>query len=110
MAAELSAPAGASSSSDWRPPVNSRQVLSTRLTRLGGAELARAICKDESTASRILSGERGCTLGDFCTLLDLANLKLVDKSKHCVPADELRMLRRVYALVTARDLMFEDPE
>lgn len=106
----LSAAQAAPASTDWRPPVNSRQVLSTRLQRMGGQEVARAIHKDESTASRILSGERGCTIEDFCTLLELVGLKLVSKEKHCIAADELRMLRRVYTTATSRDLLWEDPE
>jgi hypothetical protein len=108
--AEHSAPGGATSSNDWRPAVNSRQVLASRLLKLGGVEVAKALHKDESTASRILSGERGCTIQDFCTLLELVELKVVDKTKLCVPADELRMLRRVYNMVTARDQLFEDAE
>lgn len=109
MAAVLAAQAALPSKSAT-PLVNSRQVLSTRLNKLGGSTLAKALSKDESTASRILSGERGCTIEEFCQLLDLVGLKVVGVEKHCVPADELRMLRRVYSNIIARDLVWEDAE
>lgn len=114
MAAVLQPLPGASASTDWPPRVNSRQVLSTRLNRVGGKALAEAIGKDESTASRILSGERGCTVAEFCRLLDLANLKVVDTGKLCVSREQLEFMRRTTARALANEqvasMLFEDPE
>jgi hypothetical protein len=47
-------------------------------------QLAQALSKDESTASRVRSGEARLTIGEFCELVDAAALKLVPTSKVCV--------------------------
>lgn len=60
------------------------QFLLRRLNRLPLAIVAGAVGKDESTACRIRSGERGCNAEEFCALLDVSGLKLVDKRKRCV--------------------------
>ena len=48
------------------------------------AELGAAIEKDESTASRVRSGEAKLTLEEFSKLLTAIGCKLVDKDKVCV--------------------------
>lgn len=88
---------------------NPRQVLSTRLAKLDLDVIAEVIGKDDTTACKVRSNERPCTVSQFCALLDLAGLKLVTKEKQCVPADELQMLRRCYARLHGINL-FEDPE
>jgi hypothetical protein len=97
-----------------QPPVNLRQALTTRLLRIGGKALADAIHKDESTASRILSGERGCTIAEFCVLLELVELKLVDRQKLCVSRSEFEFMRRTTARAIQNEeiarTLFEDPE
>jgi len=47
---------------------------------------------------------------EFLKIVDLLGYKLVSKSKECVPADELRMLRRHYAATHGIDPFTEDPE
>lgn len=69
--------------------------------------------KDETAASRILSGERGCTLDEWCALIDLAGLKLVDRERVCVDAkayDALTYLaqKAMANEQTARTLIWED--
>jgi hypothetical protein len=84
------------------------------LLRIGGKALADAIHKDESTASRILSGERGCTIAEFCVLLDLCELKLVSSEKLCVSRTEFEFMRqttqRALANADIARTLFEDPE
>lgn len=84
-------------------------MLATRLLKQSVRDIADALDKDESTASRVRASERAVTIQEFCDLLDLAGLKLVSKEKLCVHADELAMLRRVYALHNKVDL-WSDPE
>lgn len=115
MTAELSAPNGAIARNAWEVPANPRQTLSTRLARLKLEEIASVIRKDDSTLCKIRSNERPCTLTEFCALLDLAGLKLVDKSRFCVKKDEFDFMRRMTARAlaneqTAQQLTFDDPE
>jgi hypothetical protein len=90
-------------------PVNPLAQLTTRLLKIPLSAIAEALKKDESAACRIRSLDRPCTLSEFCALLDVAGFKLVPKDKQCVPADELAMLRRVYAAHHNVDL-WDDPE
>ena len=94
---------------------NPRQVLTTRLAKLKLEAIAQAIQKDDTEACKVRSGERRCSLSEFCALLDLAGLKLVDKSRHCVRADEFEFMRKMTARAlanqqVAEQLTFDDPE
>ena len=60
------------------------QALVRRCARMSVAELGAAIEKDESTASRVRSGEAKLTLEEFSKLLTAIGCKVVDKSKVCV--------------------------
>lgn len=98
--ATVLAPSGAKNSTASTSGANLRtgaQTLSTRLLRCSVEDIARSIDKDTSTASRVRAGERAVTVAEFCELLELVGLKLVPVEKQCVPADELKMLRRCYA-------------
>jgi len=114
VSAVLNAAPAAQTSSSTRPAVNWRQALTSRLLRIGGRALADAIHKDESTASRILNGERGCTIAEFCVLLELVELKLVDQNKLCVSREQHEFMRRTTARAMANEqvaaMLFEDPE
>lgn len=90
-------------------PTAANKALSTRLAKLDLDIIAEVIGKDDTTACKVRSNERPCTVSQFCALLELAGLKLVSKDKLCVPADELAMLRRVYAAHHNVDL-WSDPE
>lgn len=101
MTGELSAPSGASASSPSETAVNytsihgkAAQFLLRRLNRLPLAIVAGALGRDESTACRIRSGERGCNAEEFCALLDVSGLKLVDKGKVCVDRETHEFLIR----------------
>ena len=48
------------------------------------ADIGTAIEKDESTASRVRSGEAKLTLEEFARLLAAIGCKVVDQSKVCV--------------------------
>lgn len=91
MAADDTAPHGASQATSTEAVVNhpstvrkAAHFLLKRLNRLPLATVAGALGKDESTACRVRSGERGCNAEEFCALLDVSGLKLVDKAKKCV--------------------------
>lgn len=102
-------PERAQTSTAGATPRTFAQMVATRLLKQSVRDIADALDKDESTASRVRASERAITIQEFCDLLDLIGLKLVDKQKQCVPADELSMLRRVYALHNRVDL-WSDPE
>lgn len=72
--------------SDTSAPIarKSAQILMRSLARMPLEQLAQAISKDESTASRVRSGEARLTLGEFCELVDAASMKLVGADKYCV--------------------------
>ena len=118
MAAIL-APTGAHAITASLPPANLRtgaQTLATRLLRCSVRDIAHAIDKDESTASRVRASERAITVSEFCELLDLVGLKLVSRDKKCVSPERLRFLEqttsRVLASEEASALLFdgEEPE
>lgn len=90
-------------------PTAANKVLSTRLAKLDLDIIAEVIGKDDTTACKVRSNERPCTVSQFCALVDLAGLKLVTKEKQCIDADELQMLRRCYARLYDIDL-WDDPE
>lgn len=92
-----------------QPLPTAAKTLSTRLARLELDAIAEVIGKDDTTACKVRSNERPCTVSQFCALLELAGLKLVTKEKQCINADELEMLRRSYARLHNIDL-WEDPE
>lgn len=70
----------------------SAQVLMRSLARLPLDVLAQALSKDESTASRVRSGEARVTVGEFCDLLDAAGLKVVSREKVCVDKQKYEAL------------------
>jgi hypothetical protein len=77
-------PGGAGAINASGSPVNPRQVLTTRLARQSLENIAKAIGKDDTAACKIRANERPCTLTEFCALLELAGLKLVDAGRFCV--------------------------
>lgn len=101
MNGALSAPQGAGASTSPELPVNYTSIhgkaahfLLRRLNRLPLGIVAGALGKDESTACRVRSGERGCNAEEFCALLDVSGLKLVDKGKVCVDREVHEFLVR----------------
>lgn len=112
---ESSSPFGATSTNADGLPANPRQVLATRLAKLKLEAIAEAIGKDDTEACKVRSGERRCTLSEFCALLDVSNLKLVDKGRFCVKRDEFEFMRKMTARAlanqaVAQQLTFDDPE
>lgn len=89
-------------------------MLSTRLARLSGKEIGEACGCDHTQASRIASGQRGATVDEFCKLLDLMGLKIVDANKLCVSREQHEFMRRTTARAMANEavaaMLFEDPE
>lgn len=109
----LSAPQGARSSTAGGVPRNVGQELSTRLLKVPLAAIADAIDKDETAACRIRANERPCTLSEFGKLIDLAGLKVVDKTRVCVDRKAYESLTYIAqkALAneqTAHTLIWED--
>lgn len=75
----------------------SSQALLRSLARLPLEQLAAALAKDESTASRVRSGEARVTLLEFCELVDVAGLKLVSTDKVCVDRQKFEALATLAA-------------
>lgn len=99
----LSAADAATASTGSPPGRNLAQVICTKLLRTPLAEIAEAVGCDESGASRIRANERACSLNAWLRLMGHLGYKLVSKEKLCIPADELRMLRRAYAFISSSD-------
>lgn len=70
----------------------SSQVLLRTLAKMPLDQLAQALSKDESTASRVRSGEARLTVGEFCDLVDAAVMKIVPASKVCVDREKYEAL------------------
>lgn len=90
-------------------------MLSTRLAKLSLEKIATAIGKDDTEACKVRSGERRCSLSEFCALLDLSGLKLVAKDRFCVKEEEFNFMRKMTARALANEQMaqqltFEDAE
>lgn len=89
-------------------------MLSTRLARLTGKQIGEACHCDHTQASRIASGQRGATIEEWCALLDLMGLKIVDKDKLCVSSETHEFMRRTTARAMANEqvaaMLFEEPE
>jgi hypothetical protein len=66
------------------PSRKTLQAILRRLARLPLAEIGAAIEKDESTASRLRSGEARLTVEEFAKLLAAIGCKVVDQTKKCV--------------------------
>lgn len=108
-------PSGAQASTMTPPERTWRHMLSTRLARLSGKQIGDACGCDHTQASRIASGQRGATIDDWCELLELMGLKVVDNSRLCVKREEFEFMRRMTARAlanqqVAEQLTFDDPE
>jgi hypothetical protein len=103
MSVAASALSGAPTSTGSPGSRNLAQVVCTRLLRTPLKDIAEAVGCDDTGASRIRANDRACTLNAWLRLMDLLGFKLVSKAKQCVPADELKVLRRAYAFIAASD-------
>lgn len=100
------------------PEEASRQLrmLSQRLSKRSLSDLCVALNKDDSTVSRIRSGESKLAIEEFTKLLNFLGLKLVDKDRVCVARATYESLAHIASKAmrdeaTARKLMWdEDPE
>jgi hypothetical protein len=77
-----------------------RHMLSTRLARLSGKQIGEACQCDHTQASRIASGQRGATMDEWCALLEMMGLKVVDENKVCISPDRLHLARQTEVLGT----------
>jgi len=114
MSAAFHAPSGALASTTQLVPRTWRHTLSTRLARLSGREIGEACQCDHTQASRIASGQRGATIGEWCSLLDLMGLKIVSSEKTCISPERLRFLEQTTARALANEqvaaVLWEEPE
>lgn len=76
-----------SSTTSAQPSRNLAQLLLQRVAGVKNQAVSQAIKKDESTVSRIVSGETGVKLDDLQAFLLVLGLKVVDANKHCVDRD-----------------------
>ncbi len=85
------------SNSAMQPTRNLSQLLMQRVATVKNQVVAQAIRKDESTVSRIVSGELGIKLDDLQAFLDSLELKVVGKHQICVDRDEFTAYRALAA-------------
>lgn len=85
----------------------SSQVLLHVLAKMPLDAIAKAISKDDSTASRVRSGESRLTVGEFCDLVDAAALKLVSVDKVCVDRRKYQALATIAAAAMADQASME---
>jgi hypothetical protein len=108
------APQGATASTNVIPLRTWRHMLATRLARLSGKQIGEACNCDHTQASRIASGQRGATIEEWCNLIELMGLKLVDADKVCISPDRLRFLEQTTARALANEdvakALWESPE
>lgn len=93
-----------------QPARNLSQILMQKIAAVKNQTVAQAIRKDESTVSRIVSGETGIKLDDLQAFLNALDLKCVGKNQVCVDRDEFiayRALAQKY-MSKAPELNWED--
>jgi hypothetical protein len=115
VSGELSAASAAVPSTSSEVPVNSAQLLLRRLAKLDLRAIGAAIGKDETTACRVRSEERSCSVSEFAALVSACGLKIVDKDKVCVDRRAYDSLRYIAGKAmanedTARTLVWEDDQ
>ena len=91
------------------------QALLRRLAQKPLAEIAGAIGKDESTASRLRSGEARLTVQEFGDLVSALGLKLVDTDRVCVDRKTYEAMAHINARAMAsaeiaKRLMWDEDE
>ena len=89
------------------------QEVLKRLARLPLSEIAKVIDKDDSTASRLRSGEARLTVGEFSALLAAIGCKVVDKNRVCVDRKTYEAMAHINARAMrdeeiAKRLMWDD--
>ena len=89
------------------------QEVLKRLARMSLADIAKTIDKDESTASRLRSGEARLTVGEFASLLAAIGCKVVDKDRVCVDRKTYEAMAHINARAMAhadiaKRLMWDD--
>lgn len=85
------------SNSAPQPTRNLAQVLMQRIASVKNQAVAAAIRKDESTVSRIVSGEAGIKLDDLGAFLGALDMKCVGKNQVCVDREEFIAYRALAA-------------
>lgn len=98
-----------------QPDATARKLVQVVLQRLAKAKnqtVAEAIGKDESTVSRIVSGDAGIKLADLAAFLKALGLKVVDANQVCVDRavyESYRTLARA-AITNPSTLSWDEPE
>jgi hypothetical protein len=101
--------------SSTQPDASARrlaQVVMQRLAKVKNQAVAEAIGKDESTVSRIVSGDTGIKLADLQPFLSALSLKVVDAGQVCVDRavyESYRTLARA-AITNPSTLSWDEPE
>ena len=85
------------SNSAPQPARNLAQILMQRIAAVKNQAVAQAIRKDESTVSRIISGESGIKLDDLGAFLAALDMKVVGRNQVCVDKDEYLSYRSLAA-------------
>lgn len=93
MSMSASSPVASSSAPDFVG------ILRNRLEALPHKVIAAETKIDASHLGKALLGTAALKLSDVARLMALAQLKAVDSTRVCVRAEEIALLRRVYALV-----------
>lgn len=95
------------------PSRRTLQSILRRLARMSLSDIATAIQKDESTASRLRSGEAKLNVEEFSSLLAAIGCKVVDQNKKCVDPEIFESLvhinmRAMRNEQTVRQLLTDD--
>lgn len=88
------------------------QILMQRLASVKNNVVSLAIHKDESTVSRIASGESGIKIEDLQAFLMALGLKVVDTNQVCIDRaiyESYRTLAKA-ALTSPEKLNWDEPE
>ena len=88
------------------------QNILQRSARVKNQVVGDAIGKDESTISRIMSGEMGLRLADLYGFLDALGLKIVGKEQVCIDRAIYESYKTLAtaALVNPEKLNWDEPE
>lgn len=85
------------SNSAPQPARNLAQLLLQKVAAVKNQTVAQAIRKDESTVSRIVSGETGIKLDDLQAFLAALEMKVVGRNQVCVDRAEYEAYRALAA-------------
>lgn len=95
------------------PSASARKLLQVILQRVAAVKneaVAQAIGKDESTVSRIVSGESGIRLEALHPFLAALGLKVVDAKRICIDVEKYNAMLVLAQRAMAQEQKVEGPQ